>query len=117
MNDIERGKISTAIGILQSLIPKVTSEVEQTPFGAYIRDAKGKRVRAFQVDGKWFPAPEVKPVDPVEPIEWSNWNILPSAPFVYDDVPAPEGFEYRYHPQTGERKIVVSCETKCFDCE
>jgi hypothetical protein len=114
MTAIEQAKINQAIGILQSLMADgVKEEVERTPFGNYIT-VDGKKVAAIFVDGKWIPAPEIKPEDP---FEWSTWNIFPSAPFVYDEVPAPEGFEYRYHPQTGERKIVVSCETKCFDCE
>jgi hypothetical protein len=113
MNDIERGKISTAIGILQSLIPKVTSEVEQTPFGAYIRDAEGKRVRAIQVDGKWVPEP---PIVPEDEMIWNTWNINPEDWTKYDAVPAPEGFEYRYNPQTGERRAVKSC-APCITCD
>jgi hypothetical protein len=107
MTQIEQAKIKQAIGILQSLITAEVEEVERTPFGYFIT-IDGKKVKAILQDGKWVPEPPVEPVIPEE-MAWNTWNVLPSAPFVYDNVPAPEGYEYRYHPGTGERKIVKSC--------
>lgn len=116
MTQIEQAKIKQAIGILQSLIAAEVSEVEQTPFGTYIT-IDGKKVAAIFKDGKWIPEQPPEPMPPKEEVVWNTWNVMPSAPFVYDNVPAPEGYEYRYHPGTGERKIVQSCKAVCIDCE
>jgi hypothetical protein len=42
--------------------------------------------------------------------EWNTWNIQPESWMKFDSTPAPAGYEYRYNPQTNERKSVKSCD-------